>query len=282
MVQNCYNSAELYKLRAGMANDIKKELEGADQKASTKVQQTFSKMGLTPEAWAKMMQGWTEEMSCQRGSECWKRKKRERLQKQFLKAEKNFEEAPVKYRVAEKKYFTSLDDPAAYKNALRTKYDETAKKIKAESLERHNEIMRQLNTLVKDYEAEHIYAKRMYDLLAIKKEENKELHLRLQQDTAATSTNDRKVVYEEYEREKIISSRKIVLYIYYLLLVLYLVMGGFIRKSEYKKVKVWVLLLLYGTLPYFINRISSGIMNIYKQLQYIRENKLPKNVYTDI
>ena len=282
MVQNCYNSAELYKLRAGMANDIKKELEGADQKASAKVQQTFSKMGLTPETWAKMMQEWMAEINCQRGSECWKRKERERLQKQFLEAEKNLEQAPMKYKLAEKKYFSSVGDPAAYKDALKTKYAETANKIKGESLERHNEIMRQLNTLVKDYEAESIYAKRMYDLLEIKKEENKELNLRLQQDTSITSTNDRKVVYEEYEREKIISSRKIVLYIYYLLLVLYFVMGGFFRKSEYKKVSIWILLLLYGTLPYFINRISSGIMNIYKQLQYIRENKLPKNVYTDI
>ena len=85
-----------------MAKDIKKELDQADQKTSTKVQQTFSKMGLSPDAWAKMMQGWMQEMSCQRGSECWKRKERERLQKKFLEAEKDFEEAPVKYKLAEK------------------------------------------------------------------------------------------------------------------------------------------------------------------------------------
>lgn len=169
-----------------------------------------------------------------------------------------------------------------YTNELRDNFSKISKKITDNAKAHHENYEKELITMLTHYKSQEAYSRRMQNLLTLKEQEHKELMDELEKLTKTTQTDNRKAQYETEEISSLHSTRKIMFYIYYLLFVLYLIFGSFFTDKKYRNVTTWIYMTLFLTLPFYISYISNGIIYLYRQFLYFKDNKLPKNVYTDL
>ena len=169
-----------------------------------------------------------------------------------------------------------------YTTNLYKHFSGTADEIQKNAKIQHENYMRELTTLITQYKSQEAYSKRMQELLSTKKKEKSDLEDELHKSDKDQNIDSRKAVYETAERDSLKSTRKVMFYIYYIVFVLYLIFGNYFKDKEYRNIKVWILMALYLTLPYYIYYITNGIRHLYNKFIYVKDNKLPKNVYTDL
>ena len=150
---------------------------------------------------------------------------------------------------------------------------------KKTNLQNHNAYMQELKTITSSYNAELLYADRMSELQTKLEQENKQLQIDIDNIIGPTRTDDRRMVYEAHESQHLLWIRKIFVLIYYLILVVYLFSSRFFSDQQYLKIKTWLYIILYVIFPFFIDFLSRNIIHLYKWLNYIVYNKLPRNVY---
>jgi magnesium-transporting ATPase (P-type) len=92
---------------------------------------------------------------------------------------------------------------------------------------------------------------------------NKALKRDIDNNKKITITNGRKVYYEDQEINNLNFYQTIIKVIYYLLLVVYIILGSFVGKKEYKNWKVWIIMLLYILLPFILNNLMNKIVGIW-------------------
>lgn len=165
-----------------------------------------------------------------------------------------------------------------YTENLARNFSGSAEDIKRNAEVQHENYMRELMALVVQYKSQESYSKRMQELLNTKKKERSEL----ENERVKKNVDGRKAVYEMAEKNKLKSTRKIMFYIYYITFVVYMIFGNFIKDEKYRSVKVWIIIILYLSLPLYLNYIISGLIQLYDKFLYIKDNKMPKNVYTDL
>jgi hypothetical protein len=112
--------------------------------------------------------------------------------------------------------------------------------------------------------------------------ENKELKLAVDQEIGTTLTNDRKVDYEDQEFDWLKSVRGGLMLLYYLVLVLYLILGNFFRDSLYRNWKAWLAIVSYIAFPFTVYYIVLFIYAVVSKLHFFFTNKAPKNVYKNL
>lgn len=191
----------------------------------------------------------------------------------------------TKYQILGDPTITKTDVESKIKrlyNEINNIHTETADEIHSHSLSQHDKNVRDLETLLNYYKSAESYSNRMNNLLTMKQEENTKLEVELENILAGSTTNERKVVYEQHDLGNIHHTRKIMYYVYYLLFILYLVFGRFFSAEEYRRYSVWIGIILYVTLPFYITYVTDGLVYLYRKFIYVKENKLSKNVYLDI
>lgn len=169
-----------------------------------------------------------------------------------------------------------------YYNANLDKFKTNSKQIYERSMTQHASNIKDLTTLNNYYLSQEAYSKRMYDILDTKKKEVGKLQEKLDSMSSKGLTEGRKAVYEISAKDNLESVQKVLYYIYYFLFIMYLIFGRFFLDEEYRSVRVWIFILLYVTLPFYLTYISRNLIYLYRQFLYIKDNTLPKNVYSDI
>lgn len=165
-----------------------------------------------------------------------------------------------------------------YTKNLHKNFSGNAEDIKKNAKEQHKNYIDELMTLVTQYKSQESYSRRMQDLLLSKKKERDSLKA----NSVNTNVDSRKAVYEIAEKDKLKTSRKIMFYIYYISFVVYLIFGNYFKDKKYRSIKVWIMMTVYLTLPLYLHYVTVGILNLYDKVLYIKDNKLPKNVYTGL
>jgi magnesium-transporting ATPase (P-type) len=94
-----------------------------------------------------------------------------------------------------------------------------------------------------------------------------------------TRTDIRRMAYETSESAHLLWIRKIFVLVYYLILLVYLFTSSFFPDKKYLKWKIWLYILLYILYPFLIDFLSRTIFDLYQEIDYIVNNKLPRNVY---
>lgn len=171
---------------------------------------------------------------------------------------------------------------STYTGSLQKNYQNISSQIGENAIAHHKNYEKDLLSLLTHYKSQEVYSQKMQDLLTIKKQEKADLEDELEKITKIGQVDNRKALYETIEVESLRSTRKIMFYLYYIIFVIYLIFGNFFSNKEYRNIKVWIAILLYLTLPFYIKFITNGIIYLYRQVMYIKDNKLPKNVYTDL
>ncbi len=202
---------------------------------------------------------------------------------EYRKQKKQYSTKKEDYLSAEKRYYlASGGTNPGYKDILTSRYDKSADNIVSIASEKTDKSFNDIMVLVSDYEATETYYLKMDDLFKIKTEENEKLKAQLERDITLTQTNNRKVIYEENSKTNLSDNRKMVLYLYYLVLALYMIFGSFIKQKDYTNLFIWLLLIIYISLPFYVDYMMARVLKFYRYTIYVFTNKLPKNVYTNL
>lgn len=192
------------------------------------------------------------------------------------------ESADKKIYVAEKKLHNLDETEPNPETILESTAGIKSEKIVDIGIQKSEKSFEDIKYLLDDYKAVQIYYDKIDKFLKMEEDENKKLTEQLEKDITITETNDRKVIYEKYSSEGLEDNRKIMIYVYYTILVIYFIFGSFFKEKEYKSVPMWFFIIFYIALPFIINEITGRIVYAYKYAIYVVTNKLPKNVYTDL
>lgn len=237
----------------------------------------FKSMNLPSNKVNGMLANLQSMMQC--GTECQKRKKADQLKKKWDNAKKIKQDAPGNVEDAEKNYYLFTEGDVGYKEHLVEKYKVVANKKKDESLKKHNELMNELNVLIKDYEAEKAAGDKINALFRIRLNESDELKDAVDSDTADVNTNDRKVIYEEKETTWLNTVKKILHFLYVFVVLIYVIWGPFLNSDGYKTIKGWTSILFFIAWPFSLHYIVLLFKYLTNNFLWYF-NKTTKNVYS--
>ena len=270
--------------------DMMNNYSPSDAANNQKLSDLVASMGLPSSKLNSVVSNLQSMINCD--SDCQKAKKAADLRKIWLEAKKAELDAPGNVSDAEKNYYVFTKGEVGYKDMLVQRYKKVANKKGVKAEQNHEELMDELKTFIKDYDAEDSTLKRMRELLRIRLNENKELRKAIDDDIAAVQTSDRKVVYENWAGQWLGKVRALIKSIYWVILVFYFVynpiadimagdsIGKYFTKDSAKKN---IPLMIVGVLlPFLVSRIISFIFMIIAQISRFFSNKAPKNVYVNL
>tara|TARA_Y100000768_G_scaffold80955_1_gene57617 strand:+ start:3108 stop:3944 length:837 start_codon:yes stop_codon:yes gene_type:complete len=145
----------------------------------------------------------------------------------------------------------------------------------------HENVLENVNDLLNNYKAIITYNSKINDLLEIKKNENKNLENALEDMKYNKLTSDRRIDYEIIEKDSLKMYRKILFYLYFLLLVIWIIFSNFMPEKLYKNYTTWIYIIIYIAFPFTINYLVTFIYNLYSGIYYLINNMAPRNVYTN-
>jgi hypothetical protein len=235
-----------------------------DNELANKVyNQNLNSMGLPMNKLNGMLTNLQSLMVCD--TECRKRKHADLLKKKWNDAKNIKKNINQNIEDAEKKYFSFVEGDFGYKQALLERYKKIAEKNKTDSVEAHENYLKELNTQLSSYTALSDTYKKIIELKEIRENENKHLLDRIDKETAHIQTNDRRVVYEDWDTQQLGTIHSFLFYIYYISLVVFLVYGPIFREKMYKKPLYVIYIIVLVILPYLIQKISILIIRLYKK-----------------
>lgn len=211
------------------------------------------------------------------GPTCQRENKINELRQKYLDAQTNKLTAPQQVVNAEKDYYTFAEGTAAY-DTIRTKeLQDQANKLGGLMQENFIDEIYNIEMLIKMYNIMLIDADNTLELYNDYEESIIELNDEITGTKTTVVTNDRKTYYESQEIINVKFWQRIMLFIYYLLVIVFF-LGIFLANSSYgffKKFGIFLLLALY---PFYAGIISKGVMRVITLIVDL----LPKNIYKTI
>ena len=180
--------------------------------------------------------------------DCQKQRSSANYKQKWDLAVQQYEQAPEEIKQAEKNYYVFDKGYPAYKDMLYDRYAKNAGDFKKKSNEKYEKVNAEIEQLIGTYDTSRTYLNQMNELLRIKMGENEKLKGDIDEYLKVTQTSGRKVVYKDRERDWLITTRRILLFFYFLVLVLYIYLLK--DKSSYKS---WVVIVLYIVFPFVMH-----------------------------
>ena len=209
------------------------------------------------------------------GPECQKQKEIDDLKTKYEQSEINLNQAPNKYQLAKKNYFVAVDGPLAYQKKQNAEFQKEAQTFINNEKKQRDDQTKQVNTLIKDYEALVIYSQNMNDLLDVYITKNQRLKREIDTYDTIVKTSERKTYYKTQSLEWHNSLQNFIFYFYYLSLFIF-ILYVVIYHKEFKSYKTWMFLLAVTIIPYIIYKVYvqniignsiAGVVN-YKNPRY--------------
>jgi len=205
-------------------------------------------------------------------SACQQKRTADMYKEKWELAKKQYKEAPEEIALAEKNYYVFDKGYPAYKDMLYSRYTKTAEEFKQKSIEKHTQLNEEIEDLIASYETGIINLRGMNDLFEIKIARNKQLKRDIDDYMANTQTNGRKVVYEDRARDWLNTLWSIILFFYVVVLVLYIIYGGFIPNKEYLSWQGWLTIIAYILLPFLMSYLVNflfAVVNYIKSWSFL-------------
>ena len=215
-------------------------------------------------------------------SNCQREKKIVELRERMNEASNTAKTSKNDLSQAERNYYVYKDGEAQYLDYLLNKNKEEYEKVENELTTTELESYKQLISLIYGFSAEKIHAKEMNKLSDILIKKNEDLKIELESIIGVTTTSDRKIDYQSIEVDWLHKVRYLLYTIYFLLLIIYILFGNFIRDKLYEKKESWIYIFLYFSFPFLISYLSIFSFWTYNQLSRLFRKNLPKNVYVKL
>lgn len=240
-------------------NNNNTEIQNADKMYS----QQLNTMGLPMNKLNGMLSNLQSLMVCD--TECRKRKHADLLKKKWTDAKSVESSINETVEDAERNYFSFIDGDFKYKQTLLERFKKIAEKNKEDSLILHEDFLKEINTFLSSYTTLSDTYKKVIELKEIREDENKYLTKVIDKERAIIQTNDRRVVYEDWDTQQLGTIHNFLFYTYYVVVVLFIIYGPLFREKMYKNVIYVIFVILLFVLPYVISRISILIIRLYKK-----------------
>lgn len=212
-------------------------------------------------------------------SACQKERTAKELKQKWDLAQNNLKNAPQEVNVAEKNYYSFTKGVGGYDSILTSKNTQNADEFKKNAILKHTGLNQELNTLLQTYETNSLYLEKMEELLKLKLEEQKELKRDIDQYIAGVQTNDRKVIYQNNDMNWLDTSRKVLLFIYWAIFLIYFIFSDFFAYERYNEKKSWVLILGYLIFPFLLNWFVKQLFALSAYITHLFTNRSTQNVY---
>jgi hypothetical protein len=211
------------------------------------------------------------------GPTCQRENKINELRQKYLDAQTNKLTAPQQVVNAEKDYYTFAEGTAAY-DAIRTKeLQDQANKLGGLMQENFIDEIYNIELLIKMYNIMLIDADNTLELYNDYEASITELNDEITGSKTTVVTNDRKTYYESQEIINVKFWQRIMLFIYYLLVIVFF-LGIFFANSSYGFFKKFGIFLLLAFYPFYAGIIAKRIMWVITLITDL----LPKNIYKTI
>lgn len=200
-----------------------------------------------------------------------KKKRDELLYMNYVDAQENLKNAPIKLDNAEKDYYISAFGQAKYDDLRTSKYKKEIKDIISKERNNFENSIKNVNKLIDNYNRNILLNNKLDELINNVSEENDVLNEKIDSITSTINTNERKVYYDD---KQILNIKKFSKYFMYLFIVIYIIflIILLIYKKELFNIKFIVMFTILFSIPYFlIPYMSIYIVNLY----YYITNKNP-------
>jgi len=227
----------------------------------------------TTEQVNKLLAEANEKISC--GPDCQELRKRQNLEQIYSNAEKNVSAAPEELAEAEKNYYVYTKGENYYRNMMRDRYKKNAVEEGIKLTNDHNNLIAELQDLLKEYTDQSIYTKRMGDLLDKYLNENKKLENKEDTYLKDVHTSDRKTFYENQQITSIQKWNKALFIMYWIMFTVYALIV-LIGQGQYKDIRTWITIVVFILFPFVISHILIGIKKVFDSINQVI---FPRNVY---
>lgn len=221
-----------------------------------------------------------EKLSCD--SACQKKRTADELKQKWLNAERQAKNSGEEIESAKKNYYLYAEGKNGYNNLKKSEYIHSTADYEKNASANHKKLVNEINNLLERYEFNLEHKESLFELSDIKIKENKELENKIDDYGKTIFTNERKVIYENHDMARIMTYNKILIFIYYGLFILFLIIGNFFSDKLYTSPKIWAVLIFYVIFPFTLAWIVRHLFAIKNKISYLFNNKVYKNVYTNI
>ena len=119
-------------------------------------------------------------------------------------------------------------------------------------------------------------------LLVLRGKENQTLIKNINVLDRMVKTNERKVVYEDNDTEGLYTYRRVLLFLYYSAIVIYIIFSNFIPDKLYLKYSVWIIIIIVSIIPIILNMLMKWVFVIGDVIYYWFKEIPHKDVYIDL
>ena len=196
----------------------------------------------------------------------------------WLKAKRQAEAAPGVAARAEETYLLLKGGEKAYMKVLEGRYSKHAKKWAKESLDRNKLAMTDLAFMIGDYETTYNLIPRLRELAVIREKEEAALNLAVKQRKGGAHAGDRRVVYEVRELDSLRTFRTVGVVLTYLVLLVWLLFGPFMKDEMYRMWFVWVCIIAYVAWPWVVPSLGRWLVWFSSWVAYQWRDRPYRNV----
>ena len=205
------------------------------------------------------------------------------LQNEFDAMTFIYDNASMNLSRAEKKFILSKEGgDVIYDKLVDTRISGELDEVEHMLIDDYRNQMNFIDQIAKQFKSE-IYSLRNartgYDNLMI---ENAILTKKLDAYSKILNTNERKTVYELQNMKNLYLYRRVLFFIYYLLIAVYIFFGDFIPKKLYTDYTYLAILLIIIIFPFILNTIISWTIMCINALHFWLDDSIIKDVYDNL
>lgn len=186
------------------------------------------------------------------------------------------------YDEAEKNYYIHKYGESYYDNLKRERTNTTVENKKNKLIDKHNNYVKQLKSIIEQYNINYTYYSEMDKIYKSKLNENKMYLKKIDDFKSNINVNNRKVFYQNNEMNNLHFFRIILLVIYYITLCVILYHMDFITNQYYKNKLVMFGITIYILFGLYVDYISYLIYIFTIYIYHWFDNKSPRNVYVSL
>jgi hypothetical protein len=211
------------------------------------------------------------------GPDCQKIKTAQELEEKYLKSQTNMLTAPIELEESKKNYYIFSKGESAYNIMLEKDLTKKADMICTEIKNQFLEEVNKATTLNLYYNTNLINSRNTTELYDEYTSETKSFEKTIKNMHGDILTQDRKSYYETQEYETLEGWYRILLFMYYILVIVF-ILGFIFVPNKLRRIEQIGILFILIFFPYIINYIVSFIMGIF----FIFKDSLSSLVYNDV
>ena len=204
-----------------------------------------------------------ENLMC--GAECKKQRTENELQKKYLAAKDNLQDAPKDLNNAEKNYFTFVNGKVWYNKFQQQKNSEIARleahKLNSEFMKKHDDLKKDIQY----FDSQNAYIKNMDTLLKKYRDSNKQLKKKVDDNAKNVQTSSRLSFYYEDDIETINDWTSVLTFIYWIIFSA-LVIKFIVLDTNFTDMYLWLSIAFFAVFPFVIFPVHDFLKNTVKKM----------------